>query len=71
VGPPQAIPVAHPDTKRTTLVRAIYNSDMARWQPMPPLAALQGNPGAAVAKGAKNSLTFDGPTEGLRQLPEE
>jgi len=68
VGPPQAAPVTHPDTGRKTLVPAIYNPEADRWQPMPPLDLLEGNPGAAVAKDADHPLTLDGPQEGLRRL---
>ena len=68
VGAPQAAPLANPDTGRKTLVPAVYNPDAGRWQAMPPLKALDGNPGAVVSKDADQRLTPNGPTEGLRRL---
>jgi hypothetical protein len=68
VGAARRTPAANPDTGRDTLVPALYNPEAGRWQAMPPLDVLDGNPGGVVSKNSDRRLTPDGPTDGLRRL---
>jgi hypothetical protein len=68
VGTARRTPAANPDTGRDTLVPALYNPEAGRWQAMPPLDVLDGNPGGVVSKNSDRRLTPDGPTDGLRRL---
>jgi hypothetical protein len=69
VGTPRKVPAENPDTGRRTLMPALFNPAKSKWQAMPPLEVLDGNPGAAIARKADQPLTPDGPRDGLRQLP--
>lgn len=71
LGPPQPVPIEHPDTGRPTLMRGLYNPAAKRWQPAPPLELLHGNLGAALRPEQNIPLAPNGPKHGLRSLPAE